>query len=75
MPDTKYPTQGRARLAALKTALMDEQQVLRLDPHTLRARADALLDESLSGPSGESMREDLPASSPDVALSEEQAWR
>ena len=79
MPDTKNSTQGSARLAALKTALMDERQVLGLDPGTARARTDALLGESHGEPSGEafgeSMGEVLPASSPDAALSREQAWR
>ena len=73
MPDKKYPTKGRACLAALKTAIMDERQFLGLDPGTSRARTDALLGESFGEPfgesSGEPVDEAFPASSPDVALS------
>lgn len=49
-------------MAALKIALMDEQQVLGLDPHIACARADTLLGESLcpsllfSGPDADMSR-------------------
>lgn len=65
MPDTKLPIGNGARLAALKTALMAEQQVLALDTHTARERTDALLHAT--------PHKTWPASVPSVVISKEQA--
>ena len=64
MPDTKSPIRGSACLAALKTALTAEQQILGLDPEISRTRTEALLDETPC--------ETGPASNPSGAASMEQ---
>ena len=46
MTDTKSPIKESRHLAALKAALMAEQQILQLDTHIARARTDALLEEA-----------------------------
>ena len=43
MPNKKSPHCKGTHLAALKAALIAEQQVLGLDTHTARERTDALL--------------------------------
>ena len=47
MPDTNSPTPVSACLAALKTAIAAERQVLALDSHSASARTEALLVEAL----------------------------
>lgn len=46
MPNKKSPHCKGTHLAALKAALMAEQQILGLDSHIARARTDALLNET-----------------------------
>lgn len=66
MPDTKFPIRGSACLAALKTAVTAEQQILGLNPHITRARTEALLDET--------PYQTGPASDPSGATSMEQEF-
>ncbi|WP_156949897.1 hypothetical protein [Simplicispira psychrophila] len=65
MSDTKFPLQESTCLTALKTALVAEQRVLDLAPHTARARTDTLLGATPSAT--------WPASVSGVAISRAQA--
>ena len=48
MPDTTSPISKGDLLAALKTVRLAERQVLELDIHSARARAETLLDGAVS---------------------------
>lgn len=63
MPDKKSSAQEGARLARLKTALVAERRLLGLDIHSVLARAETLL--------GDTLCRTLPANDSIVMLSKE----